>query len=65
MIDKLKPCPFCGKDDTFIGVTAKGTWWLDHYCEHAKDELSTVTTVYGKSEEKVIERWNRRAEDDR
>ena len=64
MTDKLKPCPFCGEDNTFIGVNFRGAW-LDHHCKRDKDKPSIATTVYGKSKEEVIKMWNRRAEDDR
>ena len=68
MNDKIKPCPFCGKEDNSINFfdrdNGERIWALSHYCPHS-DELTIVINVYGNSEEEVIERWNRRNEDER
>ena len=68
MKDKLKPCPFCGRKDVYISFfdrdNGERIWILNNYCP-PDDELSIVINVYGNSKEEVIERWNRRVEDER
>lgn len=58
---KLKPCPFCGGGDVYIdNYDEKRKWALTHYCPHDDCGLSVVITVYGKSEEDVRKKWNKR-----
>ena len=63
--EQLKPCPFCGGDDVRLqqnGYTKlpdgsrKPTWW-----EVACMDCDFVGP--GDDREKVIEHWNRRAEE--
>lgn len=66
----MKPCPFCGahvdKDHFVYGVTYNSImdlWVFDHICHYDDNhDLDVTMTVYGKTKEEVIERWNRRAE---
>lgn len=63
---KLLKCPFCNKNDEdnkyFTSISQKDDCWsLTHFCRELKDELYCCITVYGKSEEEVIELWNKRA----
>ena len=63
---ELKPCPFCGasEDCHFVNLLSDGTWALHHYCEKVNDELTVTLSVYGNSKKEVIERWNRRADNE-
>ena len=57
---ELKPCPFCGSDNTefmpdeeqWIDTTTTGFIWC-HGCNFTSDSYY--------SEEKAAEKWNRRA----
>lgn len=64
---ELKPCPFCGsKDEPFIMKFDNGKEWnLSHYCGRDENsEITIVINVWGKSRDEVIERWNRRADNE-
>ena len=67
MNNKLKPCPFCGKNDEFITFfdrhNGERVYDINHYCPHS--DISIVINIYGKTEEEVAEMWNRRVEDER
>ncbi len=75
MTDKLKPCPFCGSNN--IG-TAKGyvVFLLKKYrgnvravgcrdCGCVAGVFNTLAISIEEAEEKAIDSWNRRADNDR
>ena len=64
-MDEMKRCPFCGAvvDEEFPYFyyhKGMGLWVFDHSCTHG--DLKCVTTLWGKTREEVVERWNTRAE---
>lgn len=66
-MSKLNRCPFCGKgvEDDFLTVSyieAHKVWLVSHYCDREDNDLTVCISVYGKTREKAIERWNHRAE---
>lgn len=63
----MKRCPFCGKEiregfPTVSYIEAHDVWLVSHYCDHENDDLGVCISVYGKTREEAIERWNHRAE---
>ena len=57
--DELKPCPFCGRK-AILRHDSSG-----FYAKCGNSMCSVMpTTWYFDEEEKVIEAWNRRANDD-
>ena len=66
-MSKLKKCPYCGEEvsadfPTVSYIEAHDLWLVSHYCGHEVDTLSVCISVYGKTKEEAIERWNHRAE---
>ena len=66
-MNKLKPCPFCGevitplKSSLSICKLNDGTFALNHFCESKrKCDVGVAISIYGDSEDEVIESWNRR-----
>ena len=60
---RTKKCPLCGAkvvfDDLFLSFNAKtGKWAFHHFC--GDGELVSCISVYGKTKEEVIDRWNKR-----
>ena len=59
-MNRLRRCPFCKKEAEdrypYLGYNDfLDEWILDHRC----DEVNAVCiTVYGKSEQEVIDKWN-------
>ena len=62
---KTGSCPFCGNTKFFISNFADNQWALSHYCPYEREELNIAITVYGETYEEVIEKWNRRVENDK
>lgn len=58
MIDKLKPCPFCGSSNIKLVDSPLGIIGA-YYCVCNRCNINTA--VY-TSKEKAIKAWNRRAE---
>lgn len=61
--DKLKPCPFCGGS----GEAAPEMVYVHNaYYARCGNERCLVmpTTDYYKEEDRAVEAWNRRADDD-
>ena len=65
MDKELKPCPFCGNNDVHISNynIEESKWGLDHYCPYENGRMSIVISVYGKSKQEVINKWNKRIGD--
>lgn len=63
---EFKPCPFCGKsvDECWILRHKYGDWSFNHHCGKADEELTIFISVYGKTKEELIERWNSRADNE-
>lgn len=62
---KMRNCPFCNgavkADDGLLGVHYNPQlkkWLFDHFCdeEHPTEDVSI--TVYGKTKQEVIDKWN-------
>lgn len=61
MLEKLKPCPFCGDEHPFVNKI-KTNFFEDRYavmCENCQS-----MGKYCKTEDQAIEAWNRRTSDD-
>lgn len=68
----MKPCPFCSKpidkDHSIYGVLYHDTlklWIFNHTCNfdpNNEPQIDLTLTVYGKTKQEVVERWNNRAE---
>ena len=58
MSEELKPCPFCGKSDigTYIDFHSPDRQFFGVICRWCGAELPPSS----KTEEKAIERWNKR-----
>lgn len=61
---KLRNCPFCNAEvdanDPVYGVHFNkliGKWLFGHSCHHALP-VEVDITVYGETEEEVVNRWN-------
>lgn len=50
----LKPCPFCGNEATIFG--RKAVWFV-------KCKECGTTQFVGNTKKRVVEAWNRRADD--
>ena len=66
---KMLRCPICGAEveakSPFMGyVEAYDIWNFNHHCDPDIPDLTCSINVWGKTEEEVIERWNRRAENE-
>ncbi len=57
MIEKLKPCPFCGSDSLYIPENPV----FDYYvrCNNCQSRSNSFENA-----ERAIEAWNRRTNDD-
>lgn len=62
---KLRNCPFCGADVNTdipcLGVHFNkliGKWIFSHQCSPDPKALTVDVTVWGKTEEEVVDKWN-------
>ena len=61
---RMRKCPFCEKEvaESYPHLMYNqqiGKWVFDHWCEgNERNEMPVVITVYGKTEQEVIDRWN-------
>ena len=60
---KLRNCPFCGKKvdsgfPTLFYNPLTGKWVLSHWCNEAAPTSDVYITVYGKTEQDAIDKWN-------
>lgn len=66
-MEKLKPCPFCGRKPIRVREHYVPGTALIYYSVECKAQASKCfvkpKTNWCKSEEEAIEAWNRRAED--
>ena len=74
MQNELKPCPFCNSTENLIVISCIDDCCDDAICENCPHEIQyTVccnaresgcgaTSGYAETEEKAIEKWNRRVE---
>jgi len=64
----LKPCPFCGGEATLVHISRMGYDGSVVKCHGCNCQIEgkwfRVSTSYA-SDEKAIEAWNRRADDER
>ena len=53
----MRKCPFCGAEIEvaypYLGELRNGGMVFYHYCKF-EEELGTVITIYGKTEEEII-----------
>ena len=58
-MEKLKPCPFCGRTDTlhFDRYQSNGEW-----CGYIECTNCIMTGPVGKLKIDVVDAWNRRGE---
>ena len=59
MADELKPCPFCGGKASIMRYSYITK---EHYCFCTSCKVRMPNSL---TREEAIERWNRRAEDDK
>ena len=60
-MDKLKPCPFCGKKARLGSLGGdKSNWLIWCKCGHA---VSETGCGYGDTKEEIIKAWNTRAKE--
>lgn len=63
-MNRLRACPFCKKrleDGVCLGVhynQGLDKWLLDHWCNQKDATMGVIITVYGKTEQEVIDKWN-------
>ena len=75
---ELKPCPFCGGKQLFVGTIAEIEMMDEDnpnylhskevysvVCDYLKGGCGASTGGGARSEDEAIEAWNRRAEDGR
>lgn len=65
MSEKLKPCPFCGKTAKVFAFSEGGICvkCMTCYCQTFVESDWSIANAEKKSAyEKVVEAWNRRAE---
>lgn len=60
---RMRKCPFCGKEVKdgipYIDFNElMGEWVFDHHCEHPENRLNVTITVYGLTEQEVIDKLN-------
>lgn len=60
---KLRNCPFCKKEVKeyypYLHFNENMEEWIfSHNCEHTEDAFEVCITVYGKTEQEVIDKWN-------
>jgi hypothetical protein len=60
---RMRNCPFCKKEVEdgwpYIHYTEIiDKWVFDHYCNPDKPTTDVCITIYGKSEQEVIDKWN-------
>ena len=60
---RLRNCPFCGKDvnDEYYDVHYNDKidkWLFSHWCNDESATDDVYLTVYGNSEQDVIDKWN-------
>ena len=66
-MNEMKRCPCCGakvvaKFPYLMYLDKGGLWTFSHHCDHEPDDLTVGISVWGKTKEEIIERWNIRAE---
>ena len=66
-MNEMKRCPFCGAEveeqfPYFYFHEGMEEWVFSHYCPHEGETLAVSISLWGKTREEVIERWNARAE---
>lgn len=57
----VKPCPFCGDNKVHVG-DVKTKWMLWHFCVHEENEAEAHIDIYGKTEQEIIDKWNKLGE---
>jgi hypothetical protein len=64
---KLRECPFCGRAESPHNVRKlyDGSWVVSHFCDPEDLVLKISINVYGNTKKEAIERWNRRATDEK
>jgi hypothetical protein len=60
---KMRNCPYCGEDvgTDILGVHYNeqlGKWLFNHFCDHKGGDIAVSVTVYGNTEQEVIDKWN-------
>lgn len=66
LFPKLKPCPFCGGEAHIFVSEYEGVYVICSNC-HARTETLTdrpYFTAYVPAVERVVDRWNRRADNE-
>lgn len=64
MTEQLKPCPFCGGNNMDIEEFTIDFAFDIGYIIRCRDCGCTLKSIENNSEQKAIEAWNRRANDD-
>lgn len=60
---EMRKCPFCGKeiDDGYPYLhfnMQMGKWIFDHWCDLVNPTSDCGITIYGKTKQEVIDKWN-------
>lgn len=61
---KLKPCPFCGGDAGLRYAESKGFSWAKIRYPYVKCNICGASVRLEDSEQRAIDAWNRRADDE-
>lgn len=67
MADKLKPCPFCGRDMILCDTEFSDFFAYYHKGKHLSDYLCPFAlggTIHVATKKQAIEIWNRRYDND-
>lgn len=60
----MRKCPFCGEEIKFespyLDYSEKNDVWIfTHYCTMTDQTLDVVVSVYGKTKQEVIDKFDR------
>ena len=62
MSEKLKPCPFCGREVEILNGEVPCRYYVHHIDESGDCFISPILTITALTKVSAIEAWNRRAE---
>ena len=60
----MRKCPFCGAEinieyPNLDYLESRDIWIYNHYCEMTDEPLDVVLSIYGKTKQEVIDKFDR------